>query len=177
METCCTCQSTYPSPKPTFCPKWEFCVELRWGVSCLQRALNGFKPFVSMPFPNVRCIPCSLDASKIGPISFDPVASITDAISLFLFYFIFLCVFFKRAKASAKRARTARHARRGKALHALFTVALPCEQHTYFRSSLLSLRSDDRKYVCCPQAALAVARPKNAKKWRLLCRLLLLGRD
>ena len=37
------------------------------------------------------------------------------------------------------------------------SATLACEQQTYFRSSLLSLRrerSDDRKYVCCSQAML-----------------------
>ena len=64
-------------------------------------------------------------------------------------------MFFRPAKASAKQARSARNARGGKALHTLFTLALACKRQTYFRSSLLSLRSDDRKYVCCSQAALA----------------------
>ena len=73
-------------------------------------------------------------------------------------------MFFRPAKASAKQARSARNARGGKALHTLFTLALACKRQTYFRSSLLSLRSDDRKYVCCSQAALAFARLKNAKK-------------
>ena len=73
-------------------------------------------------------------------------------------------MFFRPAKASGKRARSARNARGGKTLHALFTLALACKRQTYFRSSLLSLRSDDRKFVCCSQAALAFARLKNAKK-------------
>ena len=82
----------------------------------------------------------------------------------FIFYFIFIilffvCVFFRRAKASAKRAGSARHARRGKA-----SMLSTYEQQTYFGSSLLSPRSDDRKYVCCSQATLAFARLKNAKK-------------
>ena len=122
-------------------------------------------------------IPWSLDTSKICPISFAPVASITGAISLFFFYYFRVCVFFRPAKASAKRARSARNARGGKALHALFTLALACKRQTYFRSSLLSLRSDDRKFVCCSQATLAFARLKNAKKKRLLRRLSPLGRD
>ena len=109
-------------------------------------------------------IPCSLDTSKICPISFAPVASITGAISLLLFFYFRVCVFLRPAKASAKRARSARNAQGGKARHALFTLALACKRQTYFRSSLLSLRSDDRKYVCCSQAALAFARLKNAKK-------------
>ena len=87
------------------------------------------------------------------------------AISLLLFFFYFReCVFFRPAKVSAKRARSARNARGGKAVHTLFTLALACKRQTYFRSSLLSLRSDDRKFVCCSQATLAFARLKNAKK-------------
>ena len=83
---------------------------------------------------------------------------------IIFFYYFRVCVFFRPAKASAKRARSARNARGGKALHALFTLALASKRQTYFRSSLLSLRSDDRKFVCCSQAALAFARLKNAKK-------------
>ena len=92
------------------------------------------------------------------------------AISLLLFFFYFReCVFFRPAKVSAKRARSARNARGGKAVHTLFTLALACKRQTYFRSSLLSLRSDDQKYVCCSQAALAFARLKNAKKKNACC--------
>ena len=38
--------------------------------------------------------------------------------------FFFCFFFYRRAKASAKRARSDRHARRGKAFHALFALAL-----------------------------------------------------
>ena len=96
---------------------------------------------------------------------FAPVACVTGAISFFtLFFLFFVCVFFRRAKASAKRAGSARHARRGKA-----SMLSTYEQQTYFRSSLLSPRSDDRKYVCCSQATLAFARLKNAKKNNACC--------
>ena len=37
---------------------------------------------------------------------------------------------------------------------------LACEQQTHFRSSLLSLFSDDRKCVCCSQARLCIASPQ-----------------
>ena len=83
---------------------------------------------------------------------------------IIIFFYFRVCVFFRPAKASAKQARSARNARGGKALHTLFTLALACKRQTYFRSSLLSLRSDDQKYVCCSQAALAFARLKSAKK-------------
>ena len=92
------------------------------------------------------------------------------AISLLLLFFYFrVCVFFRPAKASGKRTRSARNARGGKALHALFTLALACKRQTYFRSSLLSLRSDDRKFVCCSQATLAFARLKNTHKKKNAC--------
>ena len=83
---------------------------------------------------------------------------------IIIFFYFRVCVFFRPAKASAKRARSARNARGGKALHALFTLALASKRQTNFRSSLRRERSDDRKFVCCSQAALAFARLKNAKK-------------
>lgn len=71
----------------------------------------SFKPLAAMLCPNSR--PSSmlflglLDTSKIGSISFTPVACITaDIFSLF----------FRRAKASGKRERRARHMRWWKAL-------------------------------------------------------------
>ena len=141
---------------------------------------NGFKPFASMPLTNLLQVSHSLvfRYQQNLPNLFCSCSQHNRAISLLLLFFYFrVCVFFRPAKASAKRARSARNARGGKALHALFTLALACKRQTYFRSSLLSLRSDDRKFVCCSQATLAFARLKNAKKKRLLRRLSPLGRD
>ena len=97
------------------------------------------------------------DTSKICPIFFCSFSQHNRGYFIIFFYYYYFreCVFFRPAKASAKRARSARNVREGKALHTLFTLALACKRQTYFRSSLLSLRSDDRKYVCCSQAALA----------------------
>ena len=139
---------------------------------------NGFKPFASMPLTNLLQVSHSLvfRYQQNLPNLFCSCSQHNRAI--IFFYYFRVCVFFRPAKVSAKRARSAKNARGGKALHTLFTLALACKRQTYFRSSLLSLRSDDQKYVCCSQAALAFAGLKNAKKKkRLLRRLSLLGRD
>ena len=66
-------------------------------------SLQGFKPspLSSMLFLGL------LDTSKIGSISFNPVACITGDI---------FSLSFRRAKATGKQARRARHMRRWKAL-------------------------------------------------------------
>ena len=112
---------------------------------------NGFKPFASMPLTNVRQVSHSLffRYQQNLPNLFCSCSQHNRGYFIIIIFFIFACVFFRPAKASAKRARSARNARGGKALHTLFTLALACKRQTYFRSSLLSLRSDDRKYVCC----------------------------
>ena len=86
---------------------------IRWGLSPYLRylrsfsssaSLQGFKPLATMPCPNC---PLSsmlflglLDTSKIGSISFTPVACITTR-----WYFF---VIFRRAKASGKQAGSKR---------------------------------------------------------------------
>ena len=124
------------------------------------------KPFASMPLTNVRQVSRSLvfRYQQNLPNLFCSCSQHNRGYFIIIIFFIFACVFFRPAKASAKRARSARNARRGKALHALFTLALACKRQTYFRLSLLSLRSDDRKFVCCSQATLAFARLKNTQK-------------
>ena len=78
----------------------------------------SFKPLAAMPCPNSRLSSMLflglLDTSKIGSISFTPVACITgDIFSLFL----------RRAKARRKQATRARHMRLWKALLARFALA------------------------------------------------------
>ena len=87
---------------------------IRWGLSrtwgiylrCFSSSasLQGFKPLATMPCPNS---PLSsmlflglLDTSKIGSISFTPVACITTRSYFF--------VIFRRAKASGKQAGSKR---------------------------------------------------------------------
>ena len=124
-----------------------------------------------MPLTNVRQVSHSLvfRYQQNLPNLFCSCSQHNRGYFIIIIFFIFACVCFSGQRRQARSELGAPETRGGKALHALFTLALTCKRQTYFQSSLLSLRSDDRKYVCCSQAALAFARLKNAKKKNACC--------